>query len=134
MRAHISIVLDNGSTYRGTADLALVSGSDSTEAAPSISGTQGVDFSLPVRPFMKRFGSNSTGPKKFTVLLAHMARGSLSEEVKRADIEAAWNRMSGILGGSFNGAYANRAKDFGWADSPKSGVYVLLSGWEAALT
>ena len=133
MRTTVSIVLEDGSIYRGVAELEKVNEFETADELPIPAAEEAVDFTLPVRPFMKRFASNSAGPKKFTMLLAYMAQGGSNVEIKRAELEAAWSRMSGILGGGFNGAYATRAKDFGWVDSPKNGVYVLLPSWKAAL-
>lgn len=91
-------------------------------------------FSLPVRPFMKRYGAGTSGSRRFVILLARMAKGSLSTQVKAADIEKQGNKMKPIMGGaSYNGAYPTRAKDGGWVDSPKAGSYVLLSEWKEAL-
>jgi len=38
--------------------------------------------------------------------------------------------MKPLLGGKFNLAYPNRAKENEWVDSPKRGIYVLLPGWK----
>ena len=92
------------------------------------------DFTLPVRPFMKRYGARTSGSRRFAILLAHMAKGKLSTPVKAADIEKQWNKMKPIMGGTaYNGAYPTRAKDSGWVDSAKSGSYVLLGEWKHAL-
>jgi hypothetical protein len=91
------------------------------------------DLSLPLRPFMKRNAQGVSGAKKFTLLVAHLAKGDLDVEVPRADVEKQWNKMKGLLGGPFNAAHSSRAKDNGWVDSPKFGAYKLLAGWEGAL-
>jgi len=92
------------------------------------------DLSLPLRPFIKRNAQGASGAKKFTLLLAHMAKGDVDAEVARADIEKQWNKMKGLLGGPFNAAYTSRARDNGWVDSLKFGAYKLLPGWERGLT
>jgi hypothetical protein len=90
-------------------------------------------FSLPVRPFMKRYGAGTSGPRRFAILVARIAKGNLTTQVKSADVEKKWNKMKPIMGGTYNGAYPTRAKDSGWVDSPKAGSYVLLSEWKEAL-
>jgi hypothetical protein len=92
------------------------------------------DLSLPLRPFIKRNAQGASGAKKFTLLVAHLAKGDLDAEVARADVEKQWNKMKGLLGGPFNAAHSSRAKDNGWVDSLKFGVYKLLPGWETGLT
>ena len=98
-----------------------------------VPGKRDLDFSLPLRPFVKRYAAGASGPKKFAILLARMARGDLKTEIAVSEIEKQWNRMKQPMGGSFNGAHATRAKDYGWVDSPKYGVYKLLGGWRDAL-
>jgi hypothetical protein len=82
---------------------------------------------------MKRYGAGTSGPRRFAILLARMARGSLATPIKSADIEKQWNKMKPIMGGAYNGAYPTRAKESGWVDNPKVGSYVLLSEWKEAL-
>jgi hypothetical protein len=100
--------------------------------APS-TATQSIDFDLPPRAFMKQRARHASGPKKFVLLLAHMTKGNTTANVQRVDVEKLWNRMTAILSGEFNGAYATRAKENGWVDTPRHGVYKLLPGWAKAL-
>jgi len=88
-----------------------------------------IDLSLPIRPFMNRYARGATGARKFALMVAHTAKGDLSAEVTRSDIEKQWSKMTGLLG-EFNPAFSTRAKDSGWVDSPKFGVYKLLLGWK----
>jgi hypothetical protein len=92
-----------------------------------------MDFSLPVRPFIKRYAKGASGPRKFAILVARLASGNTKVEVPFKDIEKQWNRMTQLMGGRFNPAHASRAKDNGWVDSPKHGMYKLLTGWDGAL-
>ncbi len=92
-----------------------------------------LDFSLPLRPFIKRHGARASGPMKFAILVARMAKGDLKTEIALSEIERQWSKMKQPMGGPFNGAHATRAKDHGWVDSPKHGVYKLLGGWRGAL-
>src|SRR5438552_3763832 len=90
--------------------------------------TADLDFSLPIRPFMKRYAKGVSGPKKFAILVAHLAKGDLKTEVNFKEIEKHWNKMTQLMDGRFNSAHASRARDHGWVDSPRHGVYKLLSG------
>jgi hypothetical protein len=94
----------------------------------------GLSFSANVLAFMKRYAAGLSGPKKFTLLLAWMTKGNTSQEVASADIEKQWNKMKTVLGGKFNGAYANRAKANGWVDGPKFRIYTLCDSWKESLS
>jgi hypothetical protein len=41
--------------------------------------------------------------------------------------------MKQPMGGSYNAAYATRAKASGWVDTPKYGLYTVLPHWNEAL-
>jgi len=91
------------------------------------------DFSVPLSPFIKRHTKGASGPKKFAILVARLAKGDTKAEVPFTEIEKQWNRMTRLMGGPFNPSHSSRAKDNGWVDSPKKGVYKLRSEWRAAL-
>ncbi len=95
--------------------------------------TAELDFSLPIRPFIKRYAKRVSGPRRFAILVAHLAKGDVKAEIAFKDIEKQWNKMTQLMGGRFNPAHASRAKDNGWVDSPRHGVYKLLGGWGGAL-
>jgi hypothetical protein len=82
---------------------------------------------------MNSHGRKKGGPEKFALLVAYLATGNLGQEINGEDISAAWNRMTQIMGGKFNPAYTTRAKDKGWVDSPRRGVYVLCGSWTEIL-
>jgi hypothetical protein len=135
MRVNLTIVDDEGKTYGGRADLETV---DLDPAQMETYGTRasdraGIDLDLPVRPFMKRYGAAKSGPKRFVLLLAHLAHGSVGASIHVSDLQRVWNTMGGLIGGNFNSAYPTRAKDNGWVDTTKSGEYVLLPGWTEIL-
>lgn len=147
MRATIVFTDDDGNTWehelplvahRGAGHAAQVTKpakakrAEPKRAARSEQMTE-LDFSLPVRPFIKRYTKGATGPRKFAILVARLAKGDAKAEVAFKDIEKQWNKMTQLMGGRFNPAHASRAKDHGWVDSPKHGVYQLLSGWSGAL-
>src|SRR5690348_2192933 len=82
-----------------------------------------LSFNKNILAFMKKYAAGLSGPKKFTLLVAWMTKGNTPQEVSFADLEKQWNKMKVVLGGRFNGAYANRAKANGWVDSPKFRIY-----------
>ena len=91
-------------------------------------------FSLNERAFVKRYAADKSGPKKFTLVLAHLAKGDTGRELERKVIETLWKKMSGKqLLGDFNGFYANEAKNQGLVNSKKRGFYSLSDEWEKAL-
>lgn len=90
-------------------------------------------FSTNRLAFVKRHARGRSGHQKFTLLLAYLAKGDISQRVASAVVKKQWNKMKGVLGGKYNGAYANRAMAEGWVDSPKHGVYTLSASWKDAL-
>lgn len=93
-----------------------------------------LSFSTNILAFMKKHARGSSGDRKFTLLLAHIAKGNASHQVSIAELERQWNKMKAVLEGKFNRAYANRAKANGWVDSPKYRMYTLSAVWKEALT
>lgn len=91
-----------------------------------------IDFDLPLRPFLKAYSKGKSGSVKFTLLLAHFAKGKADVPVRKVDLEQAWNQVTAHLG-RFNPAHTTRARDQGWVDSPKKGEYVLRPDWVGAL-
>ncbi len=94
-----------------------------------------LDFTMPLRAFVKKYASSLNGTKKFTLLLAYLSGGDASKTVNLADIETHWNRMTakGLLGMKFNRLYSSEARDNDWASTEKSGVYRLRPSWKAIL-
>jgi hypothetical protein len=134
MRVSVVVMDDSGQAFGGEANLKLVETATPTprQSVTSPGTPELVDFDLPIRPFMKRFGTNLSGPKRFVLLLAHMAHGAIGTPVQISELQRLWKTMVGIIG-DFNTAYPTRAKDSGWVDSPRPGVYTLLSGWTEIL-
>jgi hypothetical protein len=143
MKVHIVLTTRDGQIFEGDASLSPMDGGSSKTVrtprpAQSARGTkseqpQAIDFALPTRAFAKRYGRSLTGAQKFTALVAKLAAGKTGVAVNVKDVERHWSQMTGLLG-KYNGAHSSRAKDNGWVDSPKSGFYVLVSGWEAGLS
>lgn len=110
------------------------------KSMPKTQNTPGVghgtlDFTIPVRAFVKKYSGGMNGAKKFTLLLAYLSGGNPSRTVNLADIETQWNRMTakGLLGMKFNRLYSSEARDNDWAATEKSGVYRLRPSWKAIL-
>lgn len=91
-----------------------------------------LDFSMPIRPFVKKHCVGMNGQKKFTLLLAFLSGGDASTKISLEDIQKHWNKMSGkdILGIPFNRVYSTRARDNDWADLEETGQYHLRPSWK----
>ena len=139
MRLHIRATDHQGQVYEGHIDLVeqrQTKGRPSQlPKAPKIksSSAKALDFSLPERAFIKTYSEGLSGPKKFVLVLAYLAKGKTSSEILFSDVHSHWDRMTSLLGGKFNRFYSGTAKDFGWVDTKKPGVYVLRSNWRDAI-
>jgi hypothetical protein len=133
----VSIIIsdDHGNNYHGECDLAASSKaahkSVKSAAPPKSSAKTSVNLSIPIRAFVKQHAHDLSGPEKFALLVAYLTKGDSQKGVLIVEVEKQWNRMKPLLGGKFNLAYTTRAKDNGWVDSPKRGVYVVLPGWKS---
>jgi hypothetical protein len=93
-----------------------------------------LDWTLPARAFVKRYVSTRMGgAQRFALLLAWITKGDTKDEMSIKDLRSQWAKMKALMGGEYNGAYATRAKENGWVDSQKHGVYKLRKGWQEAL-
>lgn len=92
-----------------------------------------IDFKKPIRPFIKEYTNDKSGPKKFTLLVAYLIKGDMSQSVLLSEVEKQWNKMKSLLGGDFNRFYSSQAKDKDWVDSPKQGLYILRPKWKDVL-
>jgi hypothetical protein len=136
MKITITLTDDNGRIFTGTTTL-----SQGVKNAKKVhpkskekhSEPTKLNFELNLRAFVKIYSRGLTGPQKFTLILARMTEGKVSQTIKLEELERLWNRMAGLIGTNFNRAYANRAKDNGWVDTPKTGVYVLTNSWKQAI-
>lgn len=144
MRASILITLEDGTVLEGITDLKPSSTrrqlmlpayrgeqQNGKEGGPKILGE--TDFRLGPRPFMKKNAGGLSGHERLILLVAHFAKGKVHDPVSRRDVVRQWDRMKPIMGGKYNGAYDTRARETGWLDSPKAGVFELCPGWEAIL-
>ncbi len=98
-----------------------------------LKSSKGVDFSTPLRAFIKRYSGGMSGAKKFTLVLAYLAKGDLEKEILLTDIEKHWNRMTSktLLGMKFNRFYTAQAKENDWVDVAKQGSYHLRPNWKS---
>lgn len=91
-----------------------------------------IDFSINERAFVKRYTTDKSGPKKFTLLLAYLAKGEIDKNIEISEIKKHWGKMtSRALLGKFNMFYPNDAKTRGWIDSKEYGSYNLTNEWKA---
>lgn len=98
-----------------------------------IKNVRNIDFTLNERTFIKRYSPDkSSGPKKFTLLLAYLVKGEVDKNIKLSEVKKHWNKMKAksLLGGEFNMFYPNKAKENGWVDSKEYGSYNLTDEWE----
>lgn len=87
-----------------------------------------LDFELPERAFFNRYGQCLSGPERFALVVAYLAKGDMTKEVSSHEVEERWNKMTSFLG-TFNRAHPTRAKDRDLVNSPKKGVYHLRPSW-----
>jgi hypothetical protein len=137
MKVRLVVTDGGGHTFEGEATLVPVTGErrprQKSGRDPRAPARTSPDLSLPVRAFMKRHAKDFNGPQKFTALLARLSGGKVGAAISRKDIEKAWNRMTGLMGGKFYAMYATRAMEDGWVDTAKTGHYALRPGWGRAL-
>ena len=137
MKIRVLITDGDGRTYEGEATLAPVGGARKPRPVPRpkppAPSRAAPDFSLPVRAFVKRHAKGLGGPQKFAMLLARLSGGKAGSAVALSEIEKAWNRMTGLMGGKFHPMYSVRAKENGWVDTPKTAHYAIRSSWAEAL-
>jgi hypothetical protein len=92
-----------------------------------------LDFTTPMRAFVKKHTKGMNGSKKFTLLIAHLTKGDLSKTVPLSQIESRWNKMKGkgLLGMKFNRLYTSQARERDWVSTAKTGAYHLRPSWKA---
>ena len=95
--------------------------------------TAKINFSLNIRTFINRYAADKSRPKRFVLLLAHIAKGEIGRNIEIEEIRKQWNTMSAKnLLGKYNRFYPNEAKTQGWVDSKKYGTYCLTDEWRKA--
>lgn len=103
-------------------------------SAPAKAAMSSVDFDMPFRAFVKRHASGMSGARKFTLLVAYIAKGDVKKSVDLAEIKHHWNKVKakGLLGMNFNPKYTSEAKERDWVDA-SAGAYVLRPSWKDIL-
>jgi hypothetical protein len=152
MKVQIIVTDKNGDTYRGNCNLELMDPTGPSDKPPKVAATRGakamkraavslareqrdLDFSKPQRAFVKMHAKYApSGAKKFVLLVAYLAKGKVDVEVSLTKIESEWNRMTLLMGGKFNRFFTSSARESGWVDTRKKGVYVLCPSWHEAVT
>lgn len=100
----------------------------------ALENSSDINFSLNERTFIKRFATDKSGPKKFTLLLSYLAKGEVNKSRELSEIKKHWSKMKAkSLLGKFNMFYPNEAKTKGWVDSKEYGTYCLTSEWKNVL-
>jgi len=138
MRATVVVTDDNGTEYAGTVELAATppgarAKKPRRKGASPAPQARNLDFTLSCRAFVKEHVTHkSSGAQKFAMVAAWLAKGDAGAEVRYEDISREWKKAQGLLGGEIANVYGTRAKDNGWVDSPRTGVYVLRAAWREA--
>lgn len=134
MRVSIIVTDDDGNSFEGEAELTATASAKAArgkrDSRVNTNPSSAVNFSSPIRAFVKKYARAMGGPQKFALLVAYLNKGNTRKQVALADIKEQWNKMKPLLDGRFNMAHPTRAKEHGWVDSPQRGTYVLLSGWK----
>jgi hypothetical protein len=93
-----------------------------------------IDFSINERAFVKRYTTDKSGPKKFTLMIAYLAKGEVDKNIQVSELKKLWSKMTTkSLLGAYNQFYPNDAKTRGWIDSKEHGSYNLTNEWENIL-
>jgi len=139
MKARIIITDQRGSVFEGEVVLSQSAPShrktkkkeprEGSEKPSGASVPDPSDFDLHIRAFVKKYARGMSGPRKFTLLLAHMAKGKTTSSIDLTEIEKQWNKMTTLMDGKFHQEYANRARDDDWVVPLKKGSYVLRPNW-----
>ncbi|MFA6393690.1 MAG: hypothetical protein WCW25_02355 [Patescibacteria group bacterium] len=93
-----------------------------------------IKFDLNPRAYISRYASDKSGPKKFVLMVAFLAKGDIEKDISMTDIKSLWAKMSTKkLLGNYNDFYPNEAKTKGWVDTHEYGMYQLTEEWENIL-
>lgn len=90
-----------------------------------------LNFKLNSRAFFKKYGKGLSGPKRFVLVVAYLAKGNKQSDITSDEVKNCWNKHQKLLGGKLTtGVYGTRAKEDGWLDAAKNGSYHLTDSWE----
>jgi hypothetical protein len=97
--------------------------------------SNGFDFTLNDRPFMKRYAVGLNGQQSFVLICCYLAKGKESVPIGLEQIKKVWENCEGILGYPYRSTFSTRAKDIGWIDAVKDmkATFALRTSWREAL-
>lgn len=101
-------------------------------SVPTAVPTEGLDFSLNERAFIKKYSSGFNGQEFFTLITAYLCSGKEGVSVELLRIKSTWKSCSGMIGVPYASIFSTRAKENGWVDSSKDtrASYVLGKHWK----
>lgn len=141
MKATIQVTDSSGNTFEGEVVLEPKAGRARTRrvrpatGAPAPHAPRDLDFGLSSRAFVRKYGGLAeSGPKKFVLLLSWIAKGRTDSQIDAEALRREWAKVKGLIGAEYQTMFATRARDNGWVDSPKHGVFQLGRGWRDALS
>jgi len=141
MKARIELSDDNGNTYSGDVVLAPTTGQRRLRTprpatpTPAATTSRDLDFTLSSRAFIRKHAALAdSGAKKFVLLLSWIAKGKTDRQVDGEALRKEWDKVRGPIGADYQTMSATRARDNGWIDSPKHGVFKLARDWKRALS
>jgi hypothetical protein len=91
-----------------------------------------VDFELPERAFFSRYAQTLSGPERFALIVAYLAKGDETKDILMRDVSDRWGKMTSLLG-TFNPAHTTRARDKDFVSSRSKGSYHLRPNWGAII-
>jgi hypothetical protein len=105
------------------------------DASLVLASNTAINFSLNIRAFIKRYAKGKSPAKKFVLIVAFLSRGKIGFDVKVNEVEKNWNKMTSedLLGNKFNSKYPVEAKNDGFVNSTKRGLFHLTDEWKRIL-
>jgi len=93
--------------------------------------SSGINFEQEERPFFKNnINKKMNGQKRFTLVVAYLARGLNDKRISKNEIEKIWKKVGVFMGEPCKNIYGTRAKDDEYLFSPEHGVYMLGNKWK----
>ena len=88
-------------------------------------------FNMSGSAFMKKYlTKRMNGPKKFTLILAYLAKGDIAHNIELNKIEKIWTKMTRLIKKKYNRSDSIGARDNGWVDTKGHGLYHLCDSWQ----
>jgi hypothetical protein len=140
MQVEMTLKFPDGAIYMGKASLDKAS---EPVADPYNDNTIGsydpvggdLDYTLAERAFFKKYVGALSGPKKFVLAVAYLAKGEEGLDVELTAVRELWKSVEGVMGGACRGMYKTRAVESPWIHlKSKEGKVSLRMGWAGALS